>query len=227
MNLYCFPFAGGNKYSYNNFLPCLKPGLTMVPVELPGRGARSKEPLLVDVREMAYDLFLKIRAELSRPYAFYGHSMGSVLAYLVARHALEAGLCGPNHLFLSGRGGLCTMPGGKIMHTLPTDAFVEEIRHLGGTPEKLLDDKDLIHFMVPVLKADFQAVESYREEIIKPLDVPVTVMTGNQDLSHGTQQAGWQKISTRLIESIVFDGGHFFIQQHAKEIMDIIDVRLR
>jgi surfactin synthase thioesterase subunit len=226
MILYCFPFAGGNKNSYNHFIPYLRPGIRMVQLELPGRSSRIREPLLRGMRQMAEDLFSRIGAGLSEPYAFYGHSMGSVLAYEVANLALECGLPAPARLFVSGRRALNGAAKSRLIYGLPRDEFIEELRVLGGTPEQLLIDSDLLDFLLPVLKADFQAIELYHEDAVRIMDVPVTVFLGSHD-SPSLPKAGWQEISTKRIEVIEFEGDHFFILHYAEEIARLICDRLQ
>src|SRR5262249_31116493 len=89
IDLFCLPFAGGNKYAFREFEKLSPPYLNFIPIEYPGRGSRSNEPLLGDIGYLADDVFVQIeRAIGSRPYSIYGHSMGALLAYLVARKLL-------------------------------------------------------------------------------------------------------------------------------------------
>ena len=103
IRLFCVPYAGGNSYSYRDWQKHTAEFVDVVPIELPGRGRRSSEALLVGMDALVEDVFAQIRPLMPEPYAIFGHSMGACLGYLLTRRILDAGLCPPVHLFCSGR----------------------------------------------------------------------------------------------------------------------------
>src|ERR1041384_6956218 len=134
VNIFCFPFAGGSKYSYNGFQPFLPPAITLIPVELPGRGARMDEALLKDVDLLCDDVYKQIKSRLVHPYAFYGHSMGSLIAYLITTRIIRDGLDQPVHLYFTGCVGPSEIASQPKTYHLPKDEFISELKKMGGSP---------------------------------------------------------------------------------------------
>ena len=134
MNLFCFPFAGGNVCSYRGLGQSLG-RVVVTTFELPGRGRRFREPSLHDLDAMVEDLYRQVRPGLRKPYAFYGHSLGASLAYLLTRRTITEGDLPPRYLFVSGQKG----PAVRIdetRHLLPKEAFRDMLIKLGGSPRR-------------------------------------------------------------------------------------------
>jgi len=221
-HLFFFPFAGASFYSYNPLINALPKELFDVTVlEVPGRGKRSGEPLLSDICAMADDLFGRIRDQLNSPYAFYGHSMGSVLAYETSLRVQDSGLEPPSHLFLSGRGGPRIPHKNPDLPYLTGDKFYEKLKEYGGTPDEVLQDKELMAFFEPVLRADFTAAVSYISRGYRKIDSPLTVLFGNMDITRDDARA-WQEITQVPLTIREFEGNHFFIFDHILPVCDVI-----
>jgi len=226
MNLFCFPFAGGNKYSYNHFMPFAAEKIKIIPLELPGRGARMREPLITNMNEMVNDLYKIIVQDLSKPYAFYGHSMGAVLAYLTVKRIVNNNLIPPVYLFVSGKEAPSVSNDDPKRHLMPREEFIAELREMGGSPEQLLNDDELMNFFEPVLRADFEAMELYEYEETSSLNIPVLSMIGLEEDITDEEVEAWQKETSQKIEIVKFEGKHFFIFTYPKEIMALINKRL-
>jgi surfactin synthase thioesterase subunit len=226
MTLFCFPFAGGSKYSYNHFIPFAAKGLNIVPLELPGRGARRRETLTANMNGAVTDIYNTIRSDLSTPYAFYGHSMGAVLAYLVVKRIISDKLPSPVYIFVSGREGPSIPNTDKLRHLMPREQFIAELREIGGSPDELLNDDDLMDFFEPVLRADFAAMELYEYEETYPFNIPILAMIGLDEKILEEEVQAWQKETIQEIEIKRFEGKHFFIFTHPEEIMSLINARL-
>ncbi|MCJ7594372.1 MAG: alpha/beta fold hydrolase, partial [Desulfobacterales bacterium] len=172
ISLIMLPYAGASFYAYRDFQKYLPYPVEPRAVDLPGHGKRMREALLTDIRDMARDLFSQIQDELDGPYAIYGHSMGATLGYLLARLIVDQKTCRhPLHLFFSGRSGPA-LEEKKPRHTLPRDEFIAAVRDYGGMPPELLEHEGLLDFFLPILRADFQAAETYAHEPCAPLDIP-------------------------------------------------------
>ena len=141
----------------------------MVSFDLPGRGERMRETLLTDMHEMAEDIFRQIKPLISSPYAIYGHSMGSMLGYLLTHKIKQTGLLLPRHLFFSGGRAPSYPPFKKKAH-LPQKEFWEAIRDYGGLQEEIFDYPELLAFFEPILRHDLQAVEGFHVQETKPLN---------------------------------------------------------
>lgn len=216
MKIYLFPFAGASAYSYPSLVQALSGhGLEITSLELPGRGLRRGEALLSDMREMADDLFEQVTATLSLPYAFYGHSMGSLLAYEVILRIMDHGIVPPVHLFVSGRGGPGLPPGNREIGLLPREEFFKKLEDYGGTPLQVLGEKELMDFFEPILRADFNGAGSYNRKIFRKIHLPVTVFNGTEDRVSFNDCLLWQEVTDLTISVNDFKGGHFFIAEHA------------
>ncbi|WP_217602958.1 thioesterase II family protein [Chitinophaga sp. GbtcB8] len=225
-NIFCFHFAGGSKYSYRQFISLAADNLRFIPIELPGRGARVRETLLTDMEMMADDLLDQIRNRLDVPYAIYGHSMGALLAYMVTVRIIRMGLNKPLHLFVSGCEGPSAARSTKGISALPREEFIRKVEAMGGFPDDLLRQPEIINFFEPILRSDFQSVETYNYEPTTKLDLPITVMIGDDEQVKYKEACEWRQETTHDIEIKIFPGKHFFIFEHTQEIINNISSSL-
>jgi surfactin synthase thioesterase subunit len=222
----CLPFAGGSSYSYYPFRKYVPDNLELVNVELPGRATRVREGLLDDIQRMVDDIFNQVRTHIRSPYIIYGHSMGTLLGFLLAHRIIGCGLDLPAHLFFSGRGGPSADYSSRNRHLLPGSDFREELKKIGGSSLEILEDERLLKYFDPILRADFKAVETYEHVPLPPLAIPMTIMAG--DLTDVTQEEAeaWGKECVFPPDLIRFEGGHFFIFDHPREVMRSIADKL-
>jgi surfactin synthase thioesterase subunit len=225
INLICFPYAGGSRYSYTSFETAGRGKVNIMPFELPGRGDRMEEPLLTDIHAMADDLFRQIRTSIMEPYMLYGHSLGAILAYLVTNKIAQHQLPLPRYVFVSGSEGpsIVRQKKLKLRSTLPPNEFIKELKSLGGVPEAVLQDESFLNFFEPVIRADVKAIESYQYQKNRPIKVPVCAFYGTEEDLLAEDVYAWQDESPFTIEVIPFPGDHFFIFKHNKEIIHIIE----
>lgn len=224
VNLFCLPFAGGSRYSYRDYQQKAPSFLNLLPLEYPGRGSRMGEELLTDMEVLIEDLYQQVKPHLDeRPYAIYGHSLGGLITHLLTRKILSEGHPAPLHIFVTGTTGpSAPSRKEKKRHLLPKKEFIEEIRRLDGSPEEILQNEDLLEYIEPILRADFHLNETYAYENKGPLDLPFTVITGTEEDMTMEDIKLWQLESSRPIDFRRMKGKHFFIFEHAREIMDII-----
>jgi len=228
INLFCLPFAGGNRYSYREYEKNASAGLNIVPLEYPGRGARVRERFITDMHQLVDHLFDEIRLPVSkRSYAIYGHSMGAVVAFFLVKKIISNGLPPPLHLFASGTTGPSSHAERELKrHLLPKDEFIQEIRELDGCPEDILQNAELLDFLEPILRADFELSETFDYTESNPLDIPITVITGTEEDMEADDIYSWQKESRIPVDFRTMPGKHFFIHQYPREIMGIISEKL-
>ncbi len=216
--LYALPYAGGHSLVYRQLQPLLAPRIILKALDPPGRGRRSREPLLVDMEQIAEAVFNQIKDELvNQPYGLFGHSMGSLLVYLLARRIAAAQLPLPRHLFCSGRGAPSVLAA-ELMepppkHTLPTADFWAYIDSLGGVPPELKAHRELMDYFEPILRADIEALERYHyQPPAQPLAVPITVFYGIDDgeITHNSLLP-WQQESQHNVTFCPLHGSHFGI----------------
>jgi len=229
INLFCLPFAGGNKYSFREYELNAGKFVNIIPLEYPGRGARIKEPLLTNVHDMADDIYRQIRHQINAaPYAIYGHSLGTLVSLILTRKIVSNGDNLPIHLFVTGTSGPASYAKKKrTRHLLPKEEFIKSVIELDGSPEGVLDHPELVDYYEPILRADFKAAETFTyEENILP-DLPLTVMTGTNESYDNEDIQTWQNETTWPAVFYKLPGGHFFILKNAAAIMNIITGKLQ
>ena len=228
LNVFCLPFAGGNKYSYRDFKTRAPSFLNFISLEYPGRGARIKEPLLSSTNALVDDLYKQIENIVDdNEYAIYGHSLGGLMTYLLTRKLIENGQRPPVHLFITGTTGPSSLSRiEKKRHLLPHAEFIQELKDLKGMPDEILKSDELLEYCEPILRSDFMASEKYIHEEFAPLDVPITVITGTEEEMENSDIALWQKETTHAVDFKKFPGNHFFIYQHVPAIIQIISNKI-
>lgn len=226
IKLFCFPFAGGSQYSYTLFNRYLPAKIELIPLDIPGRGARFSEKLLDDLNAIAEDLYEQIKDQLDAPFAFYGHSMGTMLCFLVTQILHNKQLPLPTHLFLSGRGGPKYEEKDRNWHLLPPNEFRQKLLALGGSPKEVLEEERLMELIEPILRADFKAVELFSYPNFQMLDIPVVVMIGKEEQITREEALSWQEITTLPVQFHEFQGDHFFIFEHTQKMIEIVAQQL-
>jgi surfactin synthase thioesterase subunit len=224
MTVLLLPYAGASRHSYNFLIESFMPETNVLTVELPGRGARVKEPLVSDINELTNEVFQQVVEKLRTPYVIYGHSMGAIIALLLGRMLASyerEKLPMPEHFIVSGRGGPFVRTG-KMDHRLPREQFVKRLKKLDRTSCDLWNNLLFVDFYEPILRNDFQAHETYVHTVAKPLDVPITVLIGSQEGINNDQAVAWQHETSLPVVVRYFDGDHFFIRDHAATIASVI-----
>lgn len=227
-DLFCLPFAGGNKYSYREFLDKSPSFLNIVTLEYPGRGGRMKDPLITDINELVDDIYGQIKPLIKdNHYAIYGHSLGGLMTYLLTLKLIENNDQLPVHLFITGTTGPSAISRTeKKRHLLEKKEFVEEIRELNGMPEEILNNEELLFYFEPILRSDFKVSEEYIYQEQAPLNIPFTVITGTGEDMELEDIQLWQKETTYAVDFKRMPGKHFFIFQHTFKIIEIISKKL-
>lgn len=222
MRLVACQFAGANQYAYRPIAARLRPEIETICVELPGRGRRFSEPCCTDVREMVNDLIGPIAAKIgNEPYVLYGHSMGARIAYLLAHALPKQGAREPLQLVVSGSSAP-VRPLLTQRHLMPRAQFLEDLRAYGGCPEEFFTNPDLLEIFLPVLRADFQAVETYRRDPAPPLTCPITVLRGTDDDVTREAAHAWSEETSAGFTVHDMTGGHFFIFEHVGRVAAIL-----
>ncbi|HKG20773.1 MAG TPA: alpha/beta fold hydrolase, partial [Blastocatellia bacterium] len=161
LRLFCFPYAGGSSASYRPWADRIPRSVELCAVQLPGRGSRLSEPpfdRLVPLVQAIKPIILQL---LDKPFALFGHSMGARIAFELARLLRREENLEPAHLFISG----CRAPQlpveDRAVYGLPDPEFIDELRRLNGTPKEVLENRELMQLMIPLLRADFAVCGTY------------------------------------------------------------------
>lgn len=212
IRLFCFPYAGGGANAFLGWAKGLAPFGEICAIELPGRGRRFQDLPFTEMDPLVNDLTQALQPYLDRPFAFFGHSMGALISFEVARSLISQQEIGPIHLFVSA----CRAPQiprqGPALHTLPDPDFLEELRRLQGTPESLLRNQEIMEILLPLLRADFGLYDSYRYRSASPLDCSITAFGGQQDPTvERLELEAWQQQTQGDYSLHLLPGDHFFL----------------
>ena len=162
LRLFCFTYAGGGASIYRPWTRELPPELELCAVQLPGRENRLLEPAYTEMPALVEQLGTVLAPYLDRPFAFFGHSMGALVAFEMARTVRRRYGRSALHLFVSGHAAPRIARRRPPVYQLPDAAFVDAIRELNGTPEEVLENADLMALVLPALRADLTVCETYR-----------------------------------------------------------------
>lgn len=196
------------------------------PVELAGRGKRYSVSFYNTFEDAVDDVYNSIKNELDgSPYALFGHSMGSLLAYELYCRIREIKYREPMHLFFSGRYPPHINKNGKILHILPDNEFMGEILKFGGTPQEVMENQELMNIFIPILKADYRILETHKNiPLGMVFDNDITVLYGKEDTDVARIDVEeWEKYTSKRCYFYDFDGGHFFINDESVSIANIIN----
>ncbi|GFH34441.1 thioesterase II family protein [Streptomyces pacificus] len=217
----CFPHAGGAASWYMPLATALAPRAEVLAVQYPGRQDRRGEPLVDDVRVLARRITEVVAPLRDRPLVLFGHSMGASVAFEVAT-ALQAGSSDVAHLFVSGRRAP-QYPHDEKVHRLDDAGVIAEVRRLAGTDSRVFDDEELVRMVLPAIRGDYRAAETYRYLPGPPLTCPVTALTGDRDPKTTVgEAAGWEERTTGPFRLRVFPGGHFFLAEHSEAVVELL-----
>lgn len=219
--LVCLPHAGGSAPFFLPVASALSPGVDVVAIQYPGRQDRRAERPMTDVHALADRIHDVLLRQSPLPVTFLGHSLGAVIAFETIRR-LEASGSPAAHLFASGRRAPSTHRDENI-HLLDDNGILAEVRSLNGTAPSVLGDEEMMRAVLPSLRADYQAVATYRCAPGVTIGCPVTVLTGDADPRTTLSEArAWERHTTETCTVRTFPGGHFFITTHAAEITAIL-----
>ncbi|MEU7577808.1 alpha/beta fold hydrolase [Streptomyces sp. NPDC041068] len=225
VRLVCFPHAGGAASYFFPVSRQLSPVADVLAVQYPGRQERRKEPCIDSVTELADVLADELLEWADRPLAFFGHSMGSLVAFEVARRLQQKDIELVS-FFASGRSAP-SLSRDEGVHRRSDTGLIDKVKELGGTAGGLLDDPDVVEMLLPAIRNDYHAVETYRLTPGEPLNCPLVVLTGDADPMVTVDEARvWREFSTGSFELHSYPGGHFYLDTHAASVMEKISTRL-
>lgn len=219
LRLFCFPYAGGGVAHYRRWAEQLPPEIDVCPVHLPGREQRIMEPAFISMGELVSALSEALLPYLHEPFAFFGHSMGGLIAYALTRALHEHAFPLPRHLFISALKAPHLPTRREAMHDLPLPEFLRSLYRMGGTPLAVLQNKELLELILPTLRADFTLYETYFSTEVLPLPCPISVYGGAQDTFVNREELeGWRQLTSAECVVRQLPGEHFYIHT-AQELL--------
>lgn len=219
MRLFCFPFAGGDAHIYQTWGQRLGPGIDLCPIQLPGRGLRFGEVPEQDAQRLIARIIDEARSWIEPAYAIFGHSLGALLGYEMARQLKAFGLPEPRTLFVSGAEPPQFIADRDKIASLPDRDFIERIALKNGTPRDVLDNEELMQIFLPTLRADFHLIESYMHVAGPALTCPIVAFYGLEDPEVAPDRVQhWRQHTSGSFASHPLVGDHFFLFPNVKMI---------
>jgi len=221
VTLVAFPHAGGSASYFHRLSALLAPDVELFAVQYPGRQDRRLEPSLDSVHALADGVLPSLALLPDRPLALLGHSLGASVAFETMRRLAAAG-SEPHVLFASGR------PGPRVhksfdIHKLSDTAFLATIRRMNGTDTRLLDDPEVVAMVLPSLRTDYRAAETYRYVEGTPLSCSIVVLHGDaDDFVPGYDVRDWALETTGDFNLHVFRGGHFYLADQWEAVAETL-----
>jgi medium-chain acyl-[acyl-carrier-protein] hydrolase len=223
LKMFCFPYAGGTALIFKKWADFLPSSVQVIAVELPGRGARLRERPFVSLPALIDELKEVIRPLLDKPFVFFGHSMGAIIAFELARSLRRKYGQEPKALFIAGRRAPQVPSSEPATYNLPHDEFMEELIKLDGTPKEVIDHAELMELMLPILRADFQLVQTYEYLAEAPLHCPISVYGGLQDFETPPDNLlPWKELTSSRFASHMLPGDHFFIRSSQSQLLRLL-----
>jgi medium-chain acyl-[acyl-carrier-protein] hydrolase len=214
LRLFCFPYAGAGALIFRNWSDALPADVEVCPVQLPGRGNRLMERPFTQLSPLVEALADALVPLLDKPFAFFGHSLGSLVGFELARRIRRQYSVDPVRLLVSAGPAPQLAHRGPPIHTLPEKEFLAELRRLNGTPSELLDHKELMEIMLALLRADFAMYENYVYSTEPPLNCPISAFGGLGDHRVNERDLeAWRGQTNGSFSLRMLPGDHFFLKQ--------------
>ena len=227
LRLFCFPYAGGGALIFRTWADGLPADVEVCPIQLPGRGTRLMEPLFTQLSPLIQALAQALLPLLDKPFAFFGHSLGALVSFALARQLRRQYGVQPVHLFVSAGRAPQLPHQGLPVHTLPEEDFLAELRRLNGTPSAMLEHEELMQIALPVLWADFAVYETYVYATELPLNCPISTFGGLRDrtVSQSDLEA-WREQTSGSFSLQMFPGDHFFLNTTQPLLLRVLSQEL-
>lgn len=224
--LFCFAHSGGVASIFRSWQNYFPPSVEVCPVQLPGRETRFSDPLIFSMDELVKKLVPQILPLSNLPIAFFGHSLGALIAFELAKKIKEIHPSQELSVFLSA----CCAPDRlrhlTKLHLLPEEAFVKELASYGAMPRALLENKDALRVLLPRLRADFSIFETYCP-IACTIDAPILAFGGlEDDLVPLEDLKAWERYTAKSFSSYFFPGGHFYYLEASMALCNKIEKAL-
>jgi surfactin synthase thioesterase subunit len=224
LRLFCFPYAGGNAAYYADWSKKFDDSIEVCAIQLPGHGNRMGEDFVTDIKELIDDIFENIEESLDIPFAFFGHSMGGLLSYLISLKieketgktpvvVVESGIVSPDKLNEN-----------DDFHGISDECFIDRLREYGATSEEVLSYPEFYEIFLPIIKSDFELLHSYQFECYEKMKCPIMLFSGREDrFNTANLKENWTNFTNCDVIFYEYEGTHFFINNYKNEILEKIN----
>ncbi|MES2220253.1 MAG: alpha/beta fold hydrolase [Acidobacteriota bacterium] len=223
--LFCFPHAGGAPATFFPWLAQFSDGIEVVCLQYPGRAHRLREQSATSVSQLVAGIAHEIDDFSEKPFAFYGHSLGGIVAFELARELRRLGRTGPHHLFIGAARPPQVASSRPPIHMLPDEEFIATVNsRYGGIPAAIAADSGAMEMFLPGLRGDFTAYETYQFSPSDPLSIPITVFGGEQDTAVSPDcLQGWEIHTDAAFDITLLAGGHFFPPASTQALIRVLE----
>ncbi|MGE7888628.1 thioesterase II family protein [Bacillus cereus] len=223
VKLICFPFAGGGASFFRKWVNKIPDSVEIYSISLPGRESRLKELSYEHYKPLVRDLSKDIMMQLGdAQLCFFGHSLGSIISFEVSRYLMKYYNKLPLKLFVSS----CKAPrffnNTKKLGDLTREELIDQIKGLNGTPDEILENKDLLDFFIPVFRSDFKICDSYQYYRDNKLSCPITAFGGTTENVSIEDLNQWNAETDQLFKVQRFEGDHFYLVENYGAVIENI-----
>lgn len=222
LRLFLLPPAGGSHLIFHGWKTMIPADVGMYAIQLPGRGARVDEPPFTRLEPLIQSLGTALGSFLDKPFALFGHSMGALLSFELARFLRKN--CGVEPLILFASGGRSPdVPEDRKDYLLPDREFVAMLQELNGTPAEILDNPEALRLLLPALRADFEVIQTHQYSEDCPLNCRIKVFGGTRDSTTREEiLLPWRKHTKSSFSLSMLPGSHFFIEESRAQLLTIV-----
>ncbi|MFK3873963.1 thioesterase II family protein [Pseudoalteromonas rhizosphaerae] len=223
VRLFCFPYAGGSATTFIHWVKQLPAKIELNIIQLPGRGSRIAEPLVTCLDDVVDSIYNSLKNKLDVPFIFFGHSFGSRMAFEVTVKLYNSNQPTPHYFIASASRPPSEPVSDSFSYDLPEEEFIGRLDELNGTPKEILENKEFLDILIPMLRADFKMAETHVHQHETKLDIPLIVLGGLNDKSVDKDTLlGWTKHFNETVQLNILEGDHFFIETKSNEIISYI-----
>jgi medium-chain acyl-[acyl-carrier-protein] hydrolase len=226
LRMFCFPYGGGGSAIYNTWPRSLPAFMEVYSAHLPGHGQRFSEPLITHMATLVEMLTRAIQPYLDKPFVFFGHSMGALISFELARHLRRNQIAEPVYLFVSGLPAPQIPKTTRLVHELTDSELTKELNNL-GTSKDLLESVELMEMVLPIIRADYKLIETYSYKEEPPLTYPIMAFGGTCDNSVSREHLEEWKEQTKAAFGLrMIPGDHFFIHTEESRLLKFLSNEL-
>jgi medium-chain acyl-[acyl-carrier-protein] hydrolase len=223
IRLFCLPYAGAGSSRYFRWAKESPEEIDVCPILLPGRESRLAEPPYCKMDDLSMALSEALESALDRPFAIFGHSMGALIGFELARQLRADFGANPIHLFVSGYRAPHLPHTEPRLHGLSAGEFVIRIRGLQDAPDEVTRNEEFMELMMPTLRADLTLCETYRYRPGEPLSCPISAFGGRNDRRvKEAHLSAWAEHSSVAFSLRILEGGHLFLNECEQQLVRFI-----
>lgn len=224
IRLFCFHHSGGGASLYRPWIDYLSPNIELIAIQLPGREDRFTEPFCNNLKDITTILSEEFAIYKDKPFFVFGHSLGALISFELIKSIQKLYSLNPYHVIISATKAPHLPFRMKYLSQLDDHALKEELRIYDGIDELILNNKELLELFLPIIKSDFSIYENYNCLESIPIPCDILALSGDHDQTVTEEEIlAWSRYTTGKFEHISFPGKHFYIKDHQKTILEIIN----